>query len=202
MDSDWIEWYGWLYDFAWIEVPWRNVRGWKVKTQMMDSYGLSDIVNLLLIGWIEVKWSPWINMKGRKVHWWLCEFAWIKVPPGEMWKDGRWKSIWIQMGWYWYIDIAVNWMERHCYHPGERGVHNILQLCSSSKPHQERRAPVPRLDQPDRLPQLLHHLLSHLLPQLSDHLLPDADNIWGLLETLWSPVCREEWQLSRNMEPV
>ena len=44
--------------FAWLEVPWRNARGQKVKTQMMDSDGLSDIgdyVTLLVVGWIEVK---------------------------------------------------------------------------------------------------------------------------------------------------
>ena len=37
---------------------------------------------------------------------------------------------------------------------------------------------------------------------LLDHLLPHADNLRGLLETLWSSMCREERKLPRKMESV
>ena len=80
--------------------------------------------------------------------------------------------------------------------PGQCGVHGILQLHSVSKTKQRRGSGVWRvvLDLLDQLVLLLDHHLAHLLPH--------ADILRGLLETLWSSMCWEERKLSRNMESV
>merc|ERR1711971_533463 len=99
--------------------------------------------------------------------------------------------------------VSIPW--RNDRKEGECGMQDIHQLCFSSKPHQERRARVPRrVDQTNNLPDNFqdNHLPGFLPNFLVPHLLPHEDNLWGLLETLWSPVCSEEWKLSRNMEPM
>ena len=76
------------------------------------------------------------------------------------------------------------------------GEREVLDICKLRTRHNAWQEGGTGLDQHN------HHLLSLLVHHLVDHLLPDKDNRWALLETLWSSMCREERKLSRIVESM